>query len=73
MSSAARPAARRIESPCVGVCQLDGSDHCVGCARHRDEIGAWTLYSHEQRAEIMTALPERWTRLYGAVHRPDGG
>jgi len=28
-------------SPCVGVCQLDAHDRCIGCARSRAEIAAW--------------------------------
>lgn len=49
-----------IESPCTLVCSIDkNSGYCFGCGRTSDEIGAWTLYSAEERRRIMAKLPER--------------
>lgn len=49
-----------IQSPCILVCSIDmATGFCHGCGRTRDEIGAWTLYSHEQRRQIMDTLPAR--------------
>jgi predicted Fe-S protein YdhL (DUF1289 family) len=36
---------------------------CTGCYRSIDEIGAWSRFSDEERAEIMKELPERAPRL----------
>lgn len=33
--------------------------YCFGCGRTREEIGAWTSYSDDERREIMQVLPER--------------
>jgi predicted Fe-S protein YdhL (DUF1289 family) len=33
--------------------------YCFGCGRTRDEIGAWTLYTSEERRNIMELLPAR--------------
>ena len=33
--------------------------YCFGCGRTRDEIGAWTLYTPEERRAIMAELPAR--------------
>lgn len=49
-----------MESPCILVCSIDlKTGYCFGCGRTRDEIARWTLYSPEQRSEIMAGLPER--------------
>lgn len=49
-----------IELPCILVCSIDmATGFCHGCGRTRDEIGAWTLYSAEQRRRVMDTLPGR--------------
>ena len=32
---------------------------CTGCLRSIDEITRWSKMSHEERREVMDALPER--------------
>ncbi|MCV9960668.1 DUF1289 domain-containing protein [Pararhizobium sp. BT-229] len=49
-----------MESPCILVCSIDmKTGYCFGCGRTRDEIGAWTLYTSEERRSIMDILPAR--------------
>ncbi len=49
-----------MESPCILVCSIDmKTGYCFGCGRTRDEIGAWTLYTSEERRGIMQTLPAR--------------
>jgi predicted Fe-S protein YdhL (DUF1289 family) len=49
-----------MESPCILVCSIDmKTGYCFGCGRTRDEIGAWTLYTAEERRTIMDLLPAR--------------
>lgn len=49
-----------MESPCILVCSIDdNTGYCFGCGRTRDEIGAWTLYTSEERRNIMELLPAR--------------
>ncbi|MBB3977777.1 hypothetical protein GGQ64_002991 [Rhizobium azooxidifex] len=49
-----------MESPCILVCSIDdATGYCFGCGRTREEIGAWTQYTSEQRRALMAALPER--------------
>ncbi|MCR9122740.1 MAG: DUF1289 domain-containing protein [Phyllobacteriaceae bacterium] len=49
-----------MQSPCILVCSIDmATGFCHGCGRTRDEIGAWTLYSAEERRRIMETLPAR--------------
>ncbi|MGR3502916.1 DUF1289 domain-containing protein [Pseudaestuariivita sp.] len=53
-----------IQSPCVKICVIEPSSRlCAGCLRSIDEIGAWSRYSHEERAAIMSDLPGRAGRL----------
>lgn len=49
-----------IQSPCILICAIDDQTGlCFGCGRSQQEIGAWSLYSHDQRQTIMDALPAR--------------
>ncbi len=49
-----------MESPCILVCSIDMvTGYCFGCGRTRDEIGGWTLYTSDERREIMAELPAR--------------
>ncbi|HUH48316.1 MAG TPA: DUF1289 domain-containing protein [Mycoplana sp.] len=53
-----------MESPCILVCSIDDvTGYCFGCGRTRDEIGAWTLYSSDERRAIMADLPVRLTTV----------
>ena len=57
-------------SPCVGVCQLDAHDRCVGCARSRAEIAAWGSMTPQQRdasnrRNLPNAHPAVAIRLLG--------
>lgn len=59
-----------LPSPCTQVCTLDASGQfCVGCARTRDEIGAWSGLSRAQQAAVWRALPER-ARHWGVALAP---
>ncbi|WP_455271407.1 DUF1289 domain-containing protein [Rhizobium herbae] len=49
-----------METPCILVCSIDiKTGFCFGCGRTRDEIGAWTLYTSQERRDIMDSLPAR--------------
>jgi uncharacterized protein len=52
-----------IETPCINVCVVDHSGHCVGCGRSLNEIAIWSTLSDEARRRIMTALPQRLRTL----------
>jgi len=48
-----------IVTPCIGVCVMDPSGFCRGCARTLEEIGAWTGLSHSARLWLMEELSAR--------------
>ncbi|NNE57966.1 MAG: DUF1289 domain-containing protein [Hellea sp.] len=53
-----------MDSPCQLICSVEKeSNRCFGCGRSRDEIARWTLYSKEDRDEILAQLPERMPPL----------
>ena len=57
-------------SPCVGICQLDAHDRCLGCNRSRAEIGAWSSMTPQQRdaanrRNLPGAHPAAAVRLLG--------
>lgn len=42
------------------MCSIDmKTGFCFGCGRTRDEVGAWSLYTPEERRDIMDSLAAR--------------
>jgi uncharacterized protein len=52
-----------IATPCINVCVVDRSGHCVGCGRSLSEIASWSTLTDEARRRIMAALPQRLQTL----------
>ena len=53
-----------METPCILICSIDmKTGFCFGCGRTRDEIGGWTLYTTQERRDIMNNLPARLETL----------
>jgi predicted Fe-S protein YdhL (DUF1289 family) len=42
-----------VITPCIGKCDLDDSDICVGCYRTVDEITGWMHKSEDEKIEIV--------------------
>lgn len=59
MSRDGAPAPRRVGSPCVSVCLLDGQDVCVGCFRTADEITDWVMLDDGARRKVLALTHER--------------
>ena len=52
--------ARRVVSPCIGICTMDRkSGFCLGCKRNIEEIGRWAMLDDPQRQAIIDQLPKR--------------
>lgn len=62
MSEPASGAPRRVGSPCVSVCLLDGDDVCVGCFRTADEITDWVMLDDDARRQVIDRSRERMRR-----------
>lgn len=60
MSTASYP-----ESPCIGLCQMDGSRrYCMGCGRTLSEIATWSRMSVDDKRAVLVRVGERG-------HKPD--
>ncbi|MDN3517000.1 DUF1289 domain-containing protein [Aquisalimonas lutea] len=58
------------ESPCVGLCQMDGERrHCLGCGRTLDEIASWSRMSVAQKREVLQRLG-RGSTTEGTAEEP---
>ena len=57
----ASPGARRVMSPCIGICVIDpkGSNLCLGCKRTLGEIGRWQAMDDVERQKVIDDLPGR--------------
>lgn len=54
---------RAVQSPCIGVCTINGDGLCDGCLRTVDEITRWLAMDDAQREHLMeTVLPVREAR-----------
>ncbi len=53
------PSVTPVESPCVGVCQLDERSVCSGCGRLIGEIAEWARASEMRRREIVSEAAMR--------------
>ena len=49
----------KVMSPCISVCQYDSKDVCFGCRRTKDEIGKWSFYTNEEKAQVIKNTGER--------------
>lgn len=51
---------KEAQSPCVNICVVDRESRlCIGCFRHISEIAGWGSRSIEERAQILSELPDR--------------
>jgi len=58
-----------VPSPCIGICQLDARQLCVGCRRTIDEIVEWPQASAARRNEILRELALRRVSAVSGSHR----
>ena len=53
-----------IDSPCVKLCVIHPEERlCVGCYRSIEEISTWSRMTPAARADVMTDLPNRSSRM----------
>ncbi|MBB3142428.1 DUF1289 domain-containing protein [Halomonas organivorans] len=54
--------AKRIDSPCVSICQLKGG-LCVGCGRTTEEITRWQSMKRPERLQTNRLAAQRLKKL----------
>ena len=53
-------ASQPMLTPCIGVCELRVDGLCEGCLRTGAEIGGWSGFTDDERAQLMdVVLPSR--------------
>ena len=46
-------------SPCVGICQYNEEDLCIGCFRTSEEISQWFNMTTKEKKKVISFLPAR--------------
>ncbi|GGY07875.1 Fe-S oxidoreductase [Litchfieldella qijiaojingensis] len=54
--------AKKIESPCVSVCQLKGG-LCTGCGRTEEEIRRWKSMKRPEKMKTVKRADERLKKI----------
>jgi predicted Fe-S protein YdhL (DUF1289 family) len=49
----------QIKSPCIKICRQDSNGVCFGCQRTTEEIGNWSLYSDDEKKEVLKKANKR--------------
>lgn len=58
-----------IDSPCVGVCQMNKKGYCIGCLRNRTERQTWHTLSDDDKHKILIRIIKRQRKLMDARHQ----
>jgi len=53
-----------IDNPCMGICEYNKDNLCIGCKRNMNEIFDWYDYTDEQVASINEELKTRKVEGY---------
>ena len=53
-----------IDNPCMGICEYNKENYCIGCKRYINEIFDWYDYTDEQVATINEELKTRKVEDY---------
>ena len=62
-----------LESPCVGVCELNNKGYCKGCLRSREERFNWLAMTPAQQQEVMRLCRGRKARVEAARRKAREG
>ncbi len=54
----------KIDNPCMGICEYNKDNLCIGCKRNMNEIFDWYDYTDEQVASINEELKTRKVKDY---------
>ena len=53
-----------IDNPCMGICEYNDDNLCMGCTRNMNAIFDWYYYTDEQVAAINEELKTRKFKDY---------
>ncbi|HDZ8829229.1 DUF1289 domain-containing protein [Aeromonas dhakensis] len=55
-----------LQSPCIGVCEVNNKGYCKGCLRSREERFNWLTMTPAQQQEVMRLCRGRKARVEAA-------
>ncbi|QFI54568.1 DUF1289 domain-containing protein [Aeromonas simiae] len=58
-----------LQSPCIGVCELNNKGYCKGCFRSRDERFNWQRMSEAEQQEVLRLCRDRQRRVLAAKRK----
>ena len=62
-----------LQSPCIGVCEVNNKGYCKGCLRNREERFNWQKMSPAQQQEVMRLCRDRKRRVEAARRKAREG
>jgi len=54
-----------IDSPCIGICEVNNRGYCKGCFRSRDERFYWLQLSDGDKSKVIKLCQRRKRRKKG--------
>jgi len=54
-----------IDSPCIGICEVNNRGYCKGCYRSRDERYYWHKLTNEDKSKVIKLCQRRKRRKRG--------
>lgn len=58
-----------LQSPCIGVCEVNNKGYCKGCFRSRDERFNWQRMSEAEQREVLRLCRDRQRRVLAAKRK----
>jgi len=62
-----------LQSPCIGVCEVNNKGYCKGCLRNRDERFNWLTMTPAQQQDVMRLCRNRKARVDAARRKAQEG
>ena len=62
-----------LQSPCIGVCEVNNKGYCKGCLRNREERFNWLTMTPAEQQEVMRLCRNRKARVDAARRNAQEG
>ena len=62
-----------LQSPCIGVCEVNNKGYCKGCLRNREERFNWLTMTPAEQQEVMRLCRNRKARVDAARRKAREG
>ena len=62
-----------LQSPCIGICEVNNKGYCKGCLRNREERFNWLTMTPAEQQEVMRLCRDRKRRVEAARRKAQEG